>query len=52
MSLSSGEVGDELIFLCGLDDYIVFVGLDVLPDLRIQALLNCLMICCSSVFQA
>jgi hypothetical protein len=52
MSLSSGEVDDELIFLCCLDDHIVFVGLDVLPDLRLQALLNCLLICCFGVFQA
>jgi hypothetical protein len=45
------EVGDELIFLGSLDHYIIYVGLNVLPDLRLQALLNCLLICCSSVFQ-
>jgi hypothetical protein len=45
-----GEVGDELIFLGSLDDYAVYVGFDVLPDLRLQALLNCFLICCSSVF--
>jgi hypothetical protein len=28
-----GEVGDELIFLSGLDDHIVYVGFDVFPDL-------------------
>jgi hypothetical protein len=27
------EVGDELIFLGGLDDHIVYIGFDVLPDL-------------------
>jgi hypothetical protein len=40
-----GEVGDELIFLGGLDDHIVYVDLDVSPDLRLQALLYCLLIC-------
>jgi hypothetical protein len=47
-----GEVSNELIFLYGLHDHIVYVGFDVLPNLRLQALLNCLLICCSSVFQA
>jgi hypothetical protein len=47
-----GEVGDELVFLCGLDDHIVYISLEVLPDLGLQALLNCLLVCCSSVFQA
>jgi hypothetical protein len=30
-----GEVGDELVFFGGLDDHIVYVGFDVLPDLRL-----------------
>jgi hypothetical protein len=30
-----GEVGDELIFLGGLDDHIVYVCFDVSPDLRL-----------------
>jgi hypothetical protein len=46
------EVGDELVFFCGLDDHIVYVSFDVLADLGLQALLDCLLICCSSVFQA
>jgi hypothetical protein len=41
-----------LIFLGGLDDHIVYIGFDVLPDLRLQALLNFLLICCSNIFQA
>jgi hypothetical protein len=33
---SLGEVGDELVFFCGLDNHIVDVGFDVFPiwDLR------------------
>jgi hypothetical protein len=27
-----GEVGDELVFHFGLDDHIVYIGLDVFPD--------------------
>jgi hypothetical protein len=46
-----GEVGDELVFFCGLDDHIVYVSLDVLSDLGLQALLDCLLVCCSSVFR-
>jgi hypothetical protein len=38
-----GEVGDDLVFHCGLD---------VLPYLGLQALLDFLLVCCSSVFQA
>jgi hypothetical protein len=41
-----------LIFLDGLDDHIVYVGFDVLPDLRLQELLDCLLVGCSGVFQA
>jgi hypothetical protein len=44
-------LGGELIFLCGIDDHIVYIGLDVLPDLGLQALLNCLLVCCSNIFQ-
>jgi hypothetical protein len=29
---ASGEVSDELAFFCGLDDYIVYISLNVLPD--------------------
>jgi hypothetical protein len=47
-----GEVGDELVFFCGLDDHIVYISLDVLSDLGLQALLDCLLVGCSSVFQA
>jgi hypothetical protein len=47
-----GEVGDELVFLCVLDDHITYISFDVLPDLGLQALLDCLLVCCSSVFQA
>jgi hypothetical protein len=46
-----GEVGVELVFLSGLDDHIIYVGFDVSPDLRLQALLYCLLICCSSIFR-
>jgi hypothetical protein len=45
------EVGDELIFLGGLDDHIVYVGLDVSPDLRLEALLYRLLICCCNIFR-
>jgi hypothetical protein len=27
-----GEVGDELVFLCGHDDHIVYISFDVLPN--------------------
>jgi hypothetical protein len=47
-----GEVGDELVFHYGLDDHIVYIGLDILPDLGFEALLDHLLVCCSSVFQA
>jgi hypothetical protein len=30
------EVGDELVFHCGLDDHIVFISLDVYPDLGLH----------------
>jgi hypothetical protein len=46
-----GEVGDELIFLGGLDDHIVYIGLDVSPNLRFEAFLYCLLICRSSIFR-
>jgi hypothetical protein len=47
-----GEVGDELVFFCILDDHIVYVSFNVLADLGLQALLDCLLVCCSGVFQA
>jgi hypothetical protein len=36
----------------GLDDHIVDVGFYVLPDLRLQALLYCLLVRCAGVSQA
>jgi hypothetical protein len=45
-----GEVDDELFFFFGFDDHIVYVSLDILSDLGLQALLDCLLVCCSSVF--
>jgi hypothetical protein len=47
-----GEVGDELVSFCVLDDHIVYISFDVLADLGLQALLGCLLVCFSSVFQA
>jgi hypothetical protein len=46
-----GEVDVELVFLGGLEDHIIYVGFDVLLDLRLQALLNWLLICFSSIFR-
>jgi hypothetical protein len=45
-------VGDELVFHCGLDDHIIYISLNVLPDLGLQTLLDRFLLCCSSVFQA
>jgi hypothetical protein len=39
-----------LVFFGGLDDQIVYVGFDIFPDLRLQALLYSLLISCSSIF--
>jgi hypothetical protein len=39
-----------LVFLSSLDDHIVYVGFNVPPELRLQALLYCLLICCSNIF--
>jgi hypothetical protein len=47
-----GEVGDELIFVGGLDNHIIDICFDVLPNLRCQAFLNCLLVCGTSVFPA
>jgi hypothetical protein len=47
-----GEVGDELVFHCGLDDHIIYIGLDVLPDFGFQTLLNRLLVSCCRIFQA
>jgi hypothetical protein len=47
-----GEVGNEFVFHCGLDDHIIYIGVDVLLDLGLQTLRDRLLVCCSSVFQA
>jgi hypothetical protein len=48
---SLGEVGDEVIFVGGLDDHVVDVGIDVLAILGIQALLDGLLVGRSSVHE-
>jgi hypothetical protein len=47
-----GEVSDELVFLGGLDEHIVYVSFNISPDLRPQSLIYHLLICCSNIFEA
>jgi hypothetical protein len=47
-----GEVGDELVLFRNLDDHIIDVSFKVFPDLQLQALLNCLLVGRTGVFQA
>jgi hypothetical protein len=46
-----GEVGDEVVFINGLDNHVINVGFDVLADLGFQALLDGLMVGRSSVLK-
>jgi hypothetical protein len=47
-----GEVGDEVVFISGLDDHIVDVSFDVLANLGFQALLDGLLVGHSNIFEA
>jgi hypothetical protein len=47
-----GEVGNEVVFVGGLENHVVNVGFDVLADLRLQTLLDGLLVGRSSVLKA
>jgi hypothetical protein len=47
-----GKVDDEVVFISGLYNHIVNVGLDVLANLRLYALLDGLLVNRSSVLEA
>jgi hypothetical protein len=46
------EVGDKLIGGLGLNDYVIDVGLNVVPYLIFKVVLNGSLICCTSVFES
>jgi hypothetical protein len=47
-----GKVGDEVVLHHGLDNYVVDIGFDVVTDLRLQALLDGLLVGRSSILEA
>jgi hypothetical protein len=51
ISKGFGEVGDELVYLCDLDDHIIYTSLDILSDLGLQALLDCLLVVAPAFFR-
>jgi hypothetical protein len=46
------KVGDELVLFRSLDDHIIDVSFNVFPYLRLQTILNCLLVGRTDVFQA
>ena len=46
------EVGDELIGGLGLNNYVIDVGLIIVPYLIFKAALNGPLICCTSIFES
>jgi hypothetical protein len=47
-----GVVGNEVVFVGGLDDHIIHIGFHILADLGFQALLDGLLVGRSSVLEA